>query len=71
MIIYISEVVDISPGKLDYSLFHMIYFSHKINKQGDNVLGLVLMGLVMLSKSLIQFSFDGWGCVPSLLFTLG
>ena len=25
----------------------------------------------MLSKSLIQFSFDGWSCVPSLLFTLG
>ena len=23
----------------------------------------------MLSKSLIQFSVDGWGCVPSLLFT--
>ena len=25
---------------------------------------------VMLSKSLIQFSVDGWGCVPSLLFGL-
>ena len=24
-----------------------------------------------LSKSLIQFSVDGWGCVPSLLFTWG
>ena len=24
----------------------------------------------MLSKSLIQFSFDEWGCVPSLLFDL-
>ena len=23
----------------------------------------------MLSKSLIQFSIDGWSCVPSLLFT--
>ena len=34
-------------------------------------LGLVLMGRVMFSKSLIQFSIDGWGCVPSLLFTLG
>ena len=22
----------------------------------------------MLNKSLIQFSVDGWGCVPSLLF---
>ena len=29
-------------------------------------LGLVLMGRSMLSKSLIQFSVDGWGCVPSL-----
>ena len=24
----------------------------------------------MLSKSSIQFSVDGWGCVPSLLFDL-
>ena len=29
-----------------------------------------LMGGAMLSKSLIQFSFEGWGCVPSLLFYL-
>ena len=29
------------------------------------------MGRAMLSKSLIQFSVDGWGCVPSLLFTWG
>ena len=28
------------------------------------------MGRAMLSKSLIQFSFDGPGCVPSLLFDL-
>ena len=34
-------------------------------------LGLVLMGRAMLSKSLIQFFVDGWGCVPSLLFTWG
>ena len=33
-------------------------------------LGLVLMGKAMLSKSLIQFSVDGQGCVPSLLFDL-
>ena len=33
-------------------------------------LGLVLMGRPMLSKSLIQFSVDGWDCVPSLLFDL-
>ena len=32
--------------------------------------GLVLMGRAMLSKSLIQFSVDGQGCVPSLLFDL-
>ena len=29
------------------------------------------MGGAMLSKSLIQFSVDGWGCVPFLLFTWG
>ena len=33
-------------------------------------LGLILMGRAMLSKSLIQFSVDGWGCVPSLLLDL-
>ena len=33
-------------------------------------LGLVLMGRAVLSKSLIQFSVVGWGCVPSLLFDL-
>ena len=33
-------------------------------------LGFVLMGRAMLSKSLIQFSVDRWGCVPSLLFNL-
>ena len=27
-------------------------------------------GRAKLSKSLIQFSVDGWGCVPSLLFDL-
>ena len=32
-------------------------------------LGLVLMDKAMLSKSLIQFSVDGWSCVPFLLFT--
>ena len=31
---------------------------------------LILMGGAMLSKSLIQFSVDGQGCVPSLLFDL-
>ena len=34
-------------------------------------LGLVLMDGAMLSKSLNQFSVDGWSCVPSLLFTWG
>ena len=33
-------------------------------------LGLVLMDGAMLSKSLIEFSVDGWSCVPSLLFDL-
>ena len=33
-------------------------------------LGLVLMGRAMLSKSLIQFSVDEQGCVPSLLFPM-
>ena len=33
-------------------------------------LGLVLMDGAMLSKSLIQYSVDGWGCVLSLLFDL-
>ena len=31
-------------------------------------LGLVLIGGAILSKSLIQFSLDGWSCVPTLLF---
>ena len=34
-------------------------------------LGLVLMGGAILSNLLIQFSVDGWDCVPSLLFTWG
>ena len=33
-------------------------------------LGLVLMGEDMLSKSLTQFSVNGWGRVPSLWFGL-
>ena len=33
-------------------------------------LGLVLMGRAMLSKSFIQFSVNGQGCVLSLLFDL-
>ena len=32
--------------------------------------GSVLTGRAMLSKSLIQFSVEQWGCVPSLLFDL-
>ena len=32
--------------------------------------GLVLMGGAMLSKTLIQFSTDERGCIPSLLFDL-
>ena len=33
-------------------------------------LGLALRGGAVLSKSLIQFSVDRWGCVPSLQFFL-
>ena len=33
-------------------------------------LGLVLMDGTLLSKSFNQFSVEGWGCVPSLLFDL-
>ena len=33
-------------------------------------LGLVLMGEAMLSRSLVQFSVDGQGCVSSLLSNL-
>ena len=33
---------------------------------GRDWLGLVLMGGAMLSKSLIQFPVERWGCVPSL-----
>ena len=41
-----------------------------MGKTDRGMLGLVLMDRAMLSKSLIQFSVDGWGCVPSLLFGL-
>ena len=34
-------------------------------------MGLVLMGGAVLSKSLIQFSVNGWSCVAFLLFTWG
>ena len=33
-------------------------------------LDFILIGRVMLSKSLIQFSIEGWGCVSSLFFDL-
>ena len=33
-------------------------------------LRLILMGRAILSKYLIQFSVDGQGCVPTLLFGL-
>ena len=36
----------------------------------EGELGLVLMGMATLSKSLIQLFVDGWGCVPTLLFDL-
>ena len=34
-------------------------------------LGLALVVKDMLSKSLIQFSADEWGCVPALYFDMG
>ena len=34
-------------------------------------MGLILLDRALLSKSLIQFSVDGWGCVSSLLSDLG
>ena len=34
-------------------------------------MGLVLIGRALLSNSLLQFSVDGWSCVPSLPFTWG
>ena len=37
----------------------------------DHKLGLILMGGAVLSKYLIQFSVDGWSCVPSLIFSWG
>ena len=36
----------------------------------EGKLVLVLMGMAILSKSLIQFPVEGWSCVPSLLFDL-
>ena len=36
----------------------------------EGKLGLILMNTAMLSKSLIQFSVDEWGCVTSLYFVL-
>ena len=39
-------------------------------KETEEVTWSFLMGGAMLSKSLIQLSVDGRGCVPSLLFDL-
>ena len=42
-IIYIYEVIDISPGNLDSNCassspaFRMMYSAYKLNKQGDNI----------------------------------
>ena len=44
------------------------YGSFLMGETDSRKLGLVLMGGAMLSKSLIQFSVDGQGCVPFLLF---
>ena len=41
-----------------------------LSQKAEKRLGLVLMCGAMFSKSLIQFSVDGRGCVPSLLLDL-
>ena len=38
-----------------------------MGETGWEKLGLALVGMVLLSKALIQLSADGWGCPPSLL----
>ena len=50
--------------------YHLRRHSNSPDLVSVGFLGLVLMGRAILSKSLIQFSVDGWGCVPSLLFNL-
>ena len=60
--------------------FHSVYLPKDKDKRVMEVsdgrgwlrgkLGLVLMGRATLGKSLMQFSVDGRGCVPSLLFDL-
>ena len=40
------------------------------NGRDRGKLSLVLMSRAMVSKSLIQFSVDGWGSFPSFLFEL-
>ena len=57
---YLPTVVDI--------MVIWIKFAHWNWLWGE--LGLALVGKATLSRSLIQFSTDGWGCVPSLQFGL-
>ena len=45
------------------------YGSYPMGETDWEKLSLVLMGGARLSKSLINFSVDGWSCIPSLLFT--
>ena len=45
--------------------------SQRVGQDRVTELNFVLLGGAMLSKSLIQFSVDGQGSVPSLLFDLG
>ena len=52
-----------SPHSSTYYLYRFFYDGH--SNQGE--LGLVLMDGAMLSKPLIQFSVDGWGCAPYYL----
>ena len=54
------------PGKPTRGLWKLLNGRDRLWGKLD----LVLMGRAMLSKTLIQFSVDGQGCVPSLLFDL-
>ena len=52
--------------------FLWVWFSFCLPSDGEGLEAYenILMGRAELSKPLIQFSVDGWGCVPSLLFDL-
>ena len=59
----------LQPHELQPTRIHSPWNSPGKNT-GVSGYSLVLMALAMLNKFLIQFSADGWDCVPSLLFGL-